>query len=628
MKKLLVSVLLFSFFLPSFASAQTAAELQALIQSLLKQVSELQTKLNTTSGTQSVITTQTRDCSITVDTNLYFGLKSAEVFDLQNILLSKGYITADNVTGYFGYTTVAAVRKFQAENGIEQTGTVGPITRAKLNESCSTSTSIPLTPIISTPTPTWIRVSSPNGGEEYLSEKGGFTARWEGAGKEPVNLYLLDSSVYNNVVQNIASRFIGSEYSVSIAADLLQKDVNKFKLRVCFSNYPTICDTSDNTFSFISAITAEPSIKIKAISGSNSSESSITVNIGDTFNISGIPQNLQGLSYWFGDGVQPSSGYFSRAYFFDQNFANNNLCGNNEALATGVWTMTCTAKVSGSSYFYIDIYANGKTYRSNIVTVNIASATPQPPITILSPNGGEQWKMGSLQTIKWSDPAASSNSRYTVFLTKVNGSAYGIIGEVYGQPWLNWTVGEVTLGGGGVSVTSGSEYYVQVVKQYVSPYTNDQSNAPFSIISDSISFAPTASLTTKGIADYVFASVGETITHKWSSTNADSAKSSYTVYPEYTSANNCGGLIGSGPFTWVANTLEGSDTGTVQSCQAGRTYVITYTVAQAKGGQTASKSITVYVPGGVSSTQNSSQMASTLVSLQQTLQNILKSLSS
>lgn len=115
---------------------------------------------------------------------------------------------------------------------------------------------------------------------------------------------------------------------------------------------------------------SQPTIHLSGSSGSQVSDSSISVGIGGTFTISGMPQNLQGMSYYYGGG-SPPSGYYNRAFFFDQNFGNNNSCGTNDGSSTGVWTITCTAKVSGSSTFYVEIYANGQTYRSNQVTVTI-----------------------------------------------------------------------------------------------------------------------------------------------------------------------------------------------------------------------------------------------------------------
>lgn len=140
-------------------------------------------------------------------------------------------------------------------------------------------------------------------------------------------------------------------------------------------SYNVLYTATGAPFTIVSGTTTIPSIHITGASDSQSSDSSISVNVGNTFTISGMPQNLQGLSYWLGNGSQPSSGYYSRAYFFDQNFVNNNLCGNNDAPVNGVWTMTCTAKVAGSSTFYIEIYANGQTYKSNTVNITVSGTT-------------------------------------------------------------------------------------------------------------------------------------------------------------------------------------------------------------------------------------------------------------
>jgi len=155
-----------------------------------------------------------------------------------------------------------------------------------------------------------------------------------------------------------------------------------------------------------------PSIHIAGSSGSKSSDTSLSVNVGDTITISGIPQNLQGMTYYYGSGY-PTSGYFNMAYFFDQNFGNNNLCGNNAATVNGPWTMTCTAKVAGSSVFYIVIYANGQTYQSNVVTVSVGQTPVATPTVSLSINssfgsGSNTATMGSYKVLNWSSTNAST----------------------------------------------------------------------------------------------------------------------------------------------------------------------------------------------------------------------------
>ncbi|HEY4514639.1 MAG TPA: LamG-like jellyroll fold domain-containing protein [Candidatus Paceibacterota bacterium] len=66
---------------------------------------------------------------------LSIGSRGADVTALQQILISKGFLVGTTATGYFGSMTKAAVQKYQGANGISAIGTVGPLTRAKLNAS-------------------------------------------------------------------------------------------------------------------------------------------------------------------------------------------------------------------------------------------------------------------------------------------------------------------------------------------------------------------------------------------------------------------------------------------------------------------------------------------------------------
>jgi len=81
--------------------------------------------------------------SYTFTIPLALGSKEASVTELQKRLTSEG-VYSGPITGYFGSLTLAAVKKYQENNGISKAGqagygNVGPATRAKLNASVGTS---------------------------------------------------------------------------------------------------------------------------------------------------------------------------------------------------------------------------------------------------------------------------------------------------------------------------------------------------------------------------------------------------------------------------------------------------------------------------------------------------------
>lgn len=116
------------------ATTDTAALIRDLQQQLaaLQQQLELLQKLQTT-GT--VETEPMRVVGVGFSETLSAGSRGAAVSRLQEFLKKYPNVYPEGrVTGYFGPLTEAAVKRFQAEYGIEAIGVVGPKTRAKLNE--------------------------------------------------------------------------------------------------------------------------------------------------------------------------------------------------------------------------------------------------------------------------------------------------------------------------------------------------------------------------------------------------------------------------------------------------------------------------------------------------------------
>jgi peptidoglycan hydrolase-like protein with peptidoglycan-binding domain len=68
-------------------------------------------------------------------TYLKLGNRGTEVTKLQDFLVSKGYSLPSGTTGYFGSQTQLALSKYQLDNNITSTGTLGPITRDYINNN-------------------------------------------------------------------------------------------------------------------------------------------------------------------------------------------------------------------------------------------------------------------------------------------------------------------------------------------------------------------------------------------------------------------------------------------------------------------------------------------------------------
>ncbi len=113
------------------AGAVTIAELQAQINALMAQLAALQ------GGTVST------GASITSD--LTIGSTGAQVVTLQSALVAQGHLVmpAGVAMGYFGSLTKAAVMKWQAANGVINTGYFGPLSRAKYNASAGATSTVP-----------------------------------------------------------------------------------------------------------------------------------------------------------------------------------------------------------------------------------------------------------------------------------------------------------------------------------------------------------------------------------------------------------------------------------------------------------------------------------------------------
>lgn len=115
-------------------TANAAVETQ--IADLMKQVALLQAQLKTLKGTNAALESEVN--KLRLESKMHLGTQGEEVKTLQRLLSTDPTIYPEGlITGFFGPLTETAVKRFQAKLKIEQVGSVGPQTLARINEILS-----------------------------------------------------------------------------------------------------------------------------------------------------------------------------------------------------------------------------------------------------------------------------------------------------------------------------------------------------------------------------------------------------------------------------------------------------------------------------------------------------------
>ena len=142
MKKVFASILVIALavVVATPAKAMTDAELLAALKSLSStQLTQLLSGVQSSASSLSALTK-----------NMKLGSKGDQVETLQKFLEEKGLLDTNGVYGYYGAKTKAAVKAYQKENGISQTGNCYQLTREAINAEIGSAT--PSTPVTTTPT--------------------------------------------------------------------------------------------------------------------------------------------------------------------------------------------------------------------------------------------------------------------------------------------------------------------------------------------------------------------------------------------------------------------------------------------------------------------------------------------
>src|SRR3989344_5421644 len=146
-----------------------------------------------------------------------------------------------------------------------------------------------------------------------------------------------------------------------------------------------------------------------------------------------------------------------------------------------------------------------------------------PSITVLSPNGGESWQIGTIQTIRWSAPSSSSYVSisligYSKPCTTEPCPLYAVQSFTLGKApasggYFNWTVGKDI---NGYAIPSG-QYLLQITDTTTN--ASDQSNAPFSIVAQKTGDVA-VDIKANGSDGPITIQEGDTLTITWTSANA------------------------------------------------------------------------------------------------------------
>ncbi|KKQ45984.1 MAG: Endonuclease/exonuclease/phosphatase, partial [Candidatus Yanofskybacteria bacterium GW2011_GWC2_37_9] len=113
------------------------------------------------------------------------------------------------------------------------------------------------------------------------------------------------------------------------------------------------------------------------------------------------------------------------------------------------------------------------------------SGCTQPSITVLSPNGGEVWPVGSTQAIKWNSNGAPT---IMVDLVRPNYECHLTNGDVPNTGSLTYTLSACI---NGLPIPQGSDVKIKVMyRSNAVIVTQDQSDSAFTITSESRKLSP------------------------------------------------------------------------------------------------------------------------------------------
>lgn len=425
----------------------------ATVDELLAMIAQLQAQLAALQGNQPPAPT---NVCYQFTRSIGVGSRGQDVLRLQRLLIDEGYLQADGPTTYYGAMTRAAVVAFQNANGISPAnGVLGAQARAALNALCVSAFS-------TTTATTTTNVGQVN---VRLNQS------------SPANRMLSISSnmVTPGVVLGIFDFKVENTSATATIYSLI------FKLAGLHSDSP--------------ASTLYQNARLVDSSGRRYFANSLSYDGTVTFsslNISLPRDQWRSFSFEVDIPAGVPTGSIGQVL----------ITANNE-----------TIKGADSDYNSLRVIPSIVISKQTTFITGAVATTTQPSITVISPNGGENWKIGETRNITWASQGFNATN-YNVqigiidtrYSTEVGARAeQTIANNIPNSGSYAWTIPQ-TIGTMDLTDTNSAVYKIIVHSRSDSVTgvaLGDSSNNPFSISNvsqtKSVSFtAPTGGNMTAG----------------------------------------------------------------------------------------------------------------------------------
>src|SRR3989338_3615078 len=441
LSSLFVSMLMgVSLFIPSvsFAQTQTTAE---LIQSLRVQIATLTAQIaqlqasggNGGGGSQDGSSNPTQWC-YAFNSNLGIGSRGKNVSALQHALnLELG--TQIEETGYFGMNTASAVANFQdkysdeiltSNNLSRGTGFVGVSTRRKLNQLYGCGNVVP----VNTQAPVISGVQGPT------ALKVGETGTWSVSAYDPQNGVLSYSVIWGDEMAQPMPAPSPAPLSLAPVQQTATFTHSYANARI----YTPVFYVTDNQVlsakTSISVNVGETTpqslgrlfIEVDTGSGFMQTSDAIKVDVGQSrrvramyqlpmppclggpaagvcLEIMPVPQEVS--AQWTSSNPNIAGIITVETDCINTSPNPSALCGSALSMIRGISAGTAEIKA---------LYAPYPNAYTATAKVNVVFPPTQPSITVISPNGGEQWQVGSTYEIRWK-AVGTVNTNLNIYLS-------------------------------------------------------------------------------------------------------------------------------------------------------------------------------------------------------------------